>query len=232
MPIGGLGSRFSNEGYLLPKPLIDVDGVPMYRQALSSFDGIVDHVSFFAVVRAEHEKNFGLATALESEGVLVKTFKGNTRGAAETALIGFDMLDWEAPLVVVDCDVRFRSPDLLENLLKSPVPFSGALTYFQSRDSRYSFAEIDSNGLVTRTAEKHPISSNALIGCYAFSRALYFGEAATFQIRNRLLSQSGEHYMSGVFNTLIENGETVKAYPGNAESFGTPEELEAFLAKR
>ena len=232
MPIGGLGTRFSGAGYHLPKPLIEVDGMPMYRQSFSSFDGVKVHASFFAVVRAEHEEKFGLASSLESEGVVVKVFEGNTRGAAETALIGFDMLDRESPLVVIDCDVRFTSPQLLGDLLKDPPPFSGAVTYFQSRDSRYSYAEIDSRGLVVRTAEKNPISSHALIGCYAFSMASKFEEAAGEQIEQGLPSSNTEYYMSRVFNSLIENGETVRAYPGYFDSFGTPEELEAFLALR
>jgi len=231
MPIGGLGKRFSSQGYKAPKPLIQVDGMPMYRQAFSSFEEIKDHVSFFSVVRSELERNFGLATSLESQGVGVKIFEGNTRGAAETALIGFDMLDVNAPLAVVDCDVRFRSPELLENLLKHPPPFAGAVTYFESNDSRYSYAEINSNGLVVRTAEKQPISSSALIGCYAFSKASLFGEAASHQVDKGLTHQEAELYMSRVIDRLIENGDTVRAYPGQADNFGTPEELELFLSK-
>jgi NDP-sugar pyrophosphorylase family protein len=232
MPIGGLGKRFSVEGYKVPKPLIEVDGMPMYRQSFSSFDGVKEHASFFAVVRAEHEENFGLASSLESEGVVVKVFEGNTRGPTETALIGLDMLDSYSPLVVVDCDIRFRSPELLEDLLRDPPPFSGAVTHFQSRDNRYSFAEIDSSGLVTRTAEKDSISGHALIGCYAFSTAAKFAEAANQQLEEGLTISSPEYYISTVFNSLIEKGEIVKAYRGYVDSFGTPEELESFLARR
>jgi len=231
MPMGGLGSRFSKEGYLAPKPLIDVNGTPMYRKALSSFDEIKDNVSFFSVVRAEHEEKFGLASSLESEGVRVKIFHGSTGGAAETALLGLDLLDKEAPLVVVDCDVRFRSSEFLESLFKNPPPYSGAVTYFHSSDSRYSFAEIDSTGLVIRTAEKKVISTNALIGCYAFSSASLFEEAARRQIVKGLQNPGQEHFMSPVFNSLIQNGGIVRAYRGEADSFGTPEELQNFLMK-
>ena len=33
MPMAGLGKRFSDEGFEIPKPLIDVSGSPMFLQA-------------------------------------------------------------------------------------------------------------------------------------------------------------------------------------------------------
>ena len=34
MPMAGNGSRFSEQGYTVPKPLIEVDGKPMFVQAI------------------------------------------------------------------------------------------------------------------------------------------------------------------------------------------------------
>ena len=36
IPMAGEGQRFKNEGYKLPKPLIEIDGVPMVIKALKS----------------------------------------------------------------------------------------------------------------------------------------------------------------------------------------------------
>ena len=36
MPMAGLGSRFENSEYKLPKPLIDIKGKPMYAWATDS----------------------------------------------------------------------------------------------------------------------------------------------------------------------------------------------------
>ena len=229
MPMGGLGSRFSNEGYLMPKPLIDVGGIPMYQQALSSFDAIKSSVSFFAVVRAEHEEQFGLGTILESSGVNVTIFEGNTRGAAETALLGTELLAGGSPLAVVDCDIRFSCPNLLQDLLRDPPPFSAAITYFESSDPRYSYAEIDSAGNVIRTAEKKPISNRAIIGCYAFADASSFEKATSQEIRKGPPTENSEYYMSQVLNAVIGNGGIVRSYPGSVDSFGTPEELKTFF---
>ena len=36
IPMAGAGSRFSNAGFKTPKPLIDVQGKPMYQWATNS----------------------------------------------------------------------------------------------------------------------------------------------------------------------------------------------------
>lgn len=35
LPMSGKGSRFSNQGYKLPKPFLDIDGYPMFIQAVN-----------------------------------------------------------------------------------------------------------------------------------------------------------------------------------------------------
>ena len=232
LPMGGLGTRFSNAGYEIPKPLIEVDGVPMYRKAMSSFDSLNKQIEFFAVVRQEHEDLYGLGSALEQAGVKSKFIMENTRGAAETALYATSLLQLDQPLVVVDCDLYFRSPQLMNELEKEELPFVGALTYFQSKDPRYSYAELDNFGNVTRTAEKDPISTNALIGCYTFRSAEVFKNAAQKLISNGLGSGIKEFYMSLIFNYIIDQGDSVRGYPGSFDSFGTPEELDGYLLRQ
>jgi NDP-sugar pyrophosphorylase family protein len=41
IPMAGLGTRFSNAGYTIPKPLIDIEGKPMIQQAVETlgFEG-------------------------------------------------------------------------------------------------------------------------------------------------------------------------------------------------
>ncbi len=231
LPMGGLGARFSSAGYNVPKPLIEVDGVPMYRKAMSSFDTLGQEVEFFAVVRQEHEDVYGLGSALERAGVKSIYINQTTRGAAETALFASSLLEVDQPLMVVDCDLHFQSPLLFADLAKDNLPFVGALTYFQSSDPRYSYAELDENGNVNRTAEKEPISTNALIGCYTFSSAQVFVDTAKKLVSQGLGPTVKEFYMSLIYNFLINEGCVVRGYPGSFDSFGTPEELERYVRK-
>ena len=229
--MGGLGTRFSSAGYLLPKPLIDVEGVPMFRLAISSFDDLKTEKSFFAVVRAEHEQKYGLGKTLEEAGVHVDYLGQNTRGAAETAMSAMKSLDPVKPLVILDCDLKVKSSTLFDALSQEVLPFDGGLTYFYSRDSRYSYAKVDSNGIVSRTAEKEPISSNALIGCYAFNSASVFFGAASILLESDECRSGDEFYISSVYNVILEHGGNVLGYPGDFDSFGTPEELKSYLSR-
>ncbi|HSX29838.1 MAG TPA: hypothetical protein VLE73_04750 [Candidatus Saccharimonadales bacterium] len=40
MPMAGAGSRFAKAGFTTPKPLIQVDGKPMFMKALSALEPI------------------------------------------------------------------------------------------------------------------------------------------------------------------------------------------------
>ena len=40
IPMAGAGSRFAREGYVDPKPLIPVEGVPMIRLVIENLAGV------------------------------------------------------------------------------------------------------------------------------------------------------------------------------------------------
>ena len=103
------------------------------------------------------------------------------------------------------------------------------LVSFESLEPRYSYAEIDKNMVVKRTAEKEVISKHALCGAYFFSSAKGFLRAA-----HRLLDEpvftKREYYVSLLYNYLLANGEIVKlATMEEYYSYGTPEELKRYL---
>ena len=51
IPMSGVGARFSEAGYLLPKPLIDVDGKPIIQYVVEMFQGETD---FLFICNQEH----------------------------------------------------------------------------------------------------------------------------------------------------------------------------------
>lgn len=73
----------------------------------------------------------------------------------------------------MDCDLEFRSKAYIEEIkriLKTPITQvnGGMVVSFESNLPKYSYAEINSKGLVVRTAEKEVISNHALCGAYFF----------------------------------------------------------------
>ncbi|MBX0301946.1 glycosyltransferase family 2 protein [Cryobacterium sp. 1639] len=226
MPMGGLGQRFKAVGIDTPKPLIEVDGKPMFRKALSSFDGLQAPKTLTVIVREDDDADSRLSSqilASEPSATIVH-LKSNTRGAAETALLARDVLDADQPLVILDCDIAFTSDDYLATIA-TDAGDDGVLLSFHSTDPRYSYVEADELGHAVRTAEKDPISNNALAGSYFFRRASVFFDAAERLLERPISPAMPEYYMSLVFNELLAAGAHVGVANGDFYCFGTPQEL-------
>lgn len=233
MPMGGLGQRFRDQGYDTPKPLIEVDGVAMFQKALAAYDDYPGDKRHLFVIRKDTDEEYALADRIRSllpdAQIIVLTH--NTGGAVETCLIAEEMIDPELPLVIMDCDITFDAPLYFEKMKEAvdEAKFDGLLLSFTSSDPRYSFAEVNEEGIVTRTAEKVAISDNALMGAYFFTKAATFLDAAHTLVERQLGEEMKEYYVSLIYNILIDTGRRVGLAKGSFTSFGTPEELQAYL---
>lgn len=101
----------------------------------------------------------------------------------------------------------------------------GLLVSFESDLPKYSYAEIDANNIVRRTAEKEVISNHALCGAYFFSSGKGFLKVA-HQLLDNSIPNKSEFYVSLLYNYLLKNGETVKlCLMENYYSYGTLKNL-------
>lgn len=236
MPMAGEGSRFANAGWTTPKPLIELNGQPLFKHAISSVisDGIEIKYSF--IVRQEHIEKYSIDKGIKSFLPKANVFSvmKTTRGAVETCLIAESAIADDDAVIVMDCDLEFRSVkfiEIIKTILNQSVEEAkgGALVSFESDLPKYSYAEIDNNGLVVRTAEKEVISNHALCGAYFFSTGKRFKEVA-HQLLNEPEFKKPEYYVSLLYNYLLASGEKVQL-AGMEEyySYGTPEELQKYL---
>jgi len=233
MPLGGLGKRFKDQGFELPKPLIEVDGIPMFQKALSSFNSLQVEIETIAVFRRTHEEEFQLGTKLKQARPQMKIviLEELTRGAMETCLFAQKFIPGDDALVVLDCDLFFRSPQYLDYIYEAinaaDLLCSGALTYFTSDQPRYSFIKVE-NDTVLEIAEKKVISSCAVIGSYFFSKSEIFFNCAQEIMKSPPLEAS-EYYVSAVYKRLLTQNHIFKAAKSlQYNSFGTPEELSTY----
>lgn len=230
MPMGGLGSRFTREGYTIPKPLIGVDGKPMFMRALDSFAGI-DDVTYIFVIRSEHIERYDIASKIKQQipEAKISILDHDTDGAVESCLVAEEHIDDHAPISVADCDIYFESEDYFAKAL-SDTPPKGMLLTFESTDPRYSYVKVDENGTATETAEKIAISNHAILGGYFFSSGLLFKKLAHQFVDAPLPDGLKEYYMSHLFNILLKGGDQVQIAPVDKKYiFGTPEELMLYL---
>ena len=92
-------------------------------------------------------------------------------------------------------------------------------------------AEKDQQGVVTKTAEKEVISSNALTGLYHFTYPEDFFEAGESAFSKNETTK-GEFYIAPLYNYIIRKGrKLIVDMADEVNILGTPEELEIFLRK-
>lgn len=236
MPMAGEGSRFLKEGWTTPKPLIKLHGKELFLHAIDSVRDNDIPMKYSFIVRQEHINKYGIDSEIKAilpEAHIFSVLK-TTRGAVETCLMAESEIEDDDAIMVMDCDLEFRSKkfmEIIKDILSRPVQEvnGGALVSFESNEPRYSYAAVGDDGLVIRTAEKEVISNHALCGAYFFSSGLRFKQVA-HKLLNEPDFKKPEYYVSLLFNYLLADGEKVRlASMEEYYSYGTPEELKRYL---
>ena len=236
MPMAGEGSRFLKEGWTTPKPLIELNGQPLFKHSISSVTDKDIQMKYSFIVRQEHIDKYQIDKGIRSflpEANLFSVVK-TTRGAVETCLIAENAIADDDAVIVMDCDLEFRSKkfmEIIKQILNKPIEEAtgGALVSFESNEPRYSYAALGEDGFVARTAEKEVISNHALCGAYFFASGRRFKQIAHLLLAEPAFTKP-EYYVSLLFNYLLKDGEKVWLAPMEEYySYGTPEELKRYL---
>jgi choline kinase len=126
MPMAGEGSRFSQAGWITPKPLIELNGVPLFRHAISSVHDDDISMKYSFIVRQNHIDEYAIDKEILSIFPEANIFsvRKTTRGAVETCLMAENAIDDNDAVIVMDCDLEFRSKRFME-LIKEALHTSG-----------------------------------------------------------------------------------------------------------
>lgn len=210
--MAGAGSRFENSTYDKPKPLIEINGIPMYKHAITSL-GVSGNI--IAVTRFE----------VELRSCLVIDTKKVLDGPAVSALLAKDYINNNEELLIMNCDQVIewdpREIDL-------PKMYDGALLLFKAVGDRWSFAKVQGNSVV-EVAEKDPISEDALAGIHYWRRGKDFVKYAE-QMVSKNDRVNGEFYIAPVYNYAIKDGKKIAPiFVRKMHDLGTPEALDKYL---
>lgn len=237
LAMAGRGSRFANAGFTTPKPLIEVDGQAMFMKALSSLDGVKATKHYTIIMRTEHDRQYNLQekiTSILPKANVVLTDEEPT-GALRDAYRAKPHLQPNQGIILLDCDLWFHSQpyyDMVQNSLNGTSDIQGGLLTFKADSPKYSYAELDEQGMVKRTAEKVVISDRAITGAYYIATTEIFDTAAQKLLAQPLTAEMPEYYVSHIYNVILQDGGKVQAAPVEQfASFGTPEELAEYEAK-
>jgi NDP-sugar pyrophosphorylase family protein len=226
--MAGLGSRFAEQGYDKPKPLIDVNGVPMIKTVVDSLN--IDG-NYIFVVQKSHRIKYHLDDVLDkiAPGCKIVEVDGITEGAASTSLIAKDLINNNTPLVIANSDqiVKWDSRPFQG---MSHIGFDGVTAVFTASDPKWSYVK-SSWTIVTEVAEKKVISDQANVGIYGWSKGSDYVKYAEQMIAKDIRT-NGEFYIAPVYNEAIADGKQITIFAvDEMHGVGTPEDLEAYLDK-
>lgn len=236
IPMAGRGSRFSEAGYSIPKPLIQIQGKHM-------IEGVIDNIKpssidcrFIFICQMEHIKEFDIEKKLKQKepGSIVIPINYVTEGAACTVLLAEEHIDNESPLMIANSDqwIDLDIDDYINFQINNKL--DGLIMTMEASDPKWSYVKLsDSKEKVTYVVEKKVVSNEATVGIYNFSSGSDFCKHARLMIENddRV---NGEFYVAPVYNSFIESNKNIGIYNIGSESkgmygIGTPEDLEYFL---
>ena len=228
IPMAGAGSRFAEAGYTFPKPLIEVDNKPMIQVVVDNLNIDAHHIF---IVQKEHYEQYNLETVLNlvKPDCTIVQVEGVTEGAACTTMLAREYIDNEDPLVIANSDqfVEWNSNEVLYAFSTEGV--GGGILTFESTHPKWSYARTDNDGWVDKVAEKDPISNNATVGVYYYSRGCDYVNSVDSMIAKDIRTNN-EFYVCPAYNEFIETGGKVRLK--NIErmwGLGTPEDLQNFL---
>lgn len=228
IPMAGAGSRFKQQGYKLPKPLIDVNGKPMIQWVVENLN--IDG-NYVFVVQKDHYENHNLGTILPliAPGCKIIQTDGLTEGAACTTLLAKEFINNDNHLLIANSDqfVEWDSCDFMYSMLSNNL--DGGILSFRDSNPKWSFAKVDELGFVTEVAEKNPISDIATVGIYYFNRGREYVKFAE-QMIEKNIRVNNEFYVCPVYNEYVQAGKKLKTKDCKAMwGMGTPEDLQHFL---
>lgn len=225
IPMAGLGSRFAEKGYSLPKPLIKIFGKPMIQLVVDSLD--IDG-NYIFLVQKDHRIKYHLDDVLDeiAPGCKIVEVDGITDGAARTTLLAKDLINDSTPLIIANSDqvVLWSSLDFQAFLGHS----DGILAVFKANDPKWSYVKVE-NALVTEVAEKKVISNTANVGIYGWQKGSDYVKYAE-QMIAKDIKTNNEFYVAPVYNEAIADGKKIiPFFVTEMHGIGTPEDMNDFI---
>lgn len=239
LPMAGAGSRFSMVGYKDPKPLLPVEGIPMFIRALQDIPGGGRTI---CVCQEDHVGRYPIRQLLQTwmPKAEIMTVDGVTEGQACTCEIAIreGAVPKDKPILISACDNgAYYDPAKYRALLTEGADvIVWAFTNHPTSHlypHMYAWLDVDTNGRIHEVSIKKPFETKAnthcIIGTMWFRSAALFEEGLRdcYDINNRT---NGEFYVDNVLQPLIAKGYNVRVFPVDYYlCWGTPNDYKTYM---
>lgn len=240
IPMSGVGERFRKAGYLVPKPLIEIDGKPIIAHVVGMFPSETD---FIFICNQAHldEPKYRMEAILREycpTGKIVGILP-HKLGPIHAVCQVEHLIDLFGPIVVNYCDFtcywdwqHFKQFIAITSCVGCIPAYKGFHPHTLGSTNYAYIREL--SGWLQDIQEKQSFTDNRMEE-YASSGTYYFSSGqimldAFRQVLERDLQVGGEYYVSLAYKPLLEKGEAVAVYDiQHFMQWGTPEDVAEYL---
>lgn len=236
--LAGRGKRFIQEGYLCPKPLIEINSRPMVIQAVRCLPSSERYV--FACL-SEHLDREPLENEIRKVYPDAKIIRIDrvTEGQACTCEMALKYENLESPLLVTACDNgMWWDKDKYASLIRDPKVAAVVWTFRHHPSSErnpamYGWVKVGKNDYIEEVSVKKQISNDpfndhAIIGTFYFKKAKYFMDSLK-KVYEKNTRVNNEFYIDTCINELLGLNLKVKVFEvEDYVGWGTPDDLKTY----
>jgi len=235
LPLAGSSELFQKAGFPYPKPLIEINGKPMIELVIESTKSLSIPNQIIFIIKEADSNMYHLDNTLKllDPNCEIVKLKNDTKGGLCSVLMAIDLINEDDSVLILNSDqIIDEKLSLFHDFWKQKKSDVGIVT-FKSVHPRWSYALTEGDAII-QTAEKNPISNQAIAGYYYFNSAKLFFDCA-FQTIINDVQKDGMFYISPVINEFILRNKKVHYYPIANEqyhSFYSPKLVTEFESKR
>lgn len=230
--MGGLGSRFREAGYEVPKYMIQARGKTLFEWSMDSLLDYNKQVEkyVFIVRKEDHAVSFikNKCSKYHLGAIEIVELDYLTDGQATTALLGIQRCDLNKAVIIYNIDTFVEPYEMQFKDIRG----DGHIPCFYASGEHWSFVKADSSGRALEVREKKRISDNCTLGAYYFSSGALYKQIYEEYYSDKDNVESDEKYVAPLYNYMIKQGLEVTISCISCEKvhvLGTPEELERFI---
>jgi len=230
IPMAGEGTRFPKDSYKVPKPLINIHGIPMIKCAVDSLN-LVGTYHFVIRKDSYYDQVCTILHSIFPSSKIISVDE-TTQGPASSCLLFKENINTEEELVICNCDQIMKWDSDLFLTSARYYKYDGLVVTYTTNTPKNSYARVDQNGFVREIKEKEVISNISLNGIHYWRKGKYFVQSAESMIECGDTAPNGEFYVGPSYNHMIKSGLKVGIHhiPNCQHNpVGVPEDLNSYL---
>lgn len=233
IPMSGIGSRFQQQNYKDPKPLIPIENKPMIEHVLNMFPTLP--TTF--ICNENHLKTTNMKQILQTlrPNSTIISIPEHKKGPVYALQQAFNQIQIDDDIIVSYCD--FSSTFNYNEFLKKTENYDGIIFVYKGfhphmlGTDNYAFIKLNNQNEFEQIQEKKPFTNNRM-NEYASNGIYYFKKGILPNLCNQLIEKNihvnNEYYVSMLYNLIQKEKVSVFEIEFMLQ-WGTPKDLEEYL---